>query len=151
LTVVSLGGGAIGLIAAGALFGISVAQAGGATKDYDEKMTLYLAQLLNEEPSAAWAILAVVGAGLDAGAVVHALEVVVPAAKAFNVSGKLGDLEKAFADVDESVRANVLKAAKQAGIAEQELKAAAGELKEMFKNAMSNSAGNVLSQEPKAS
>lgn len=132
LAIVSFGGGTVGLIAAGAAFGISAAQAVTALEEYDIKTTLYMAQLLKDEPSVAWAILAVVGAGLDAGAVVQAMKAVVPAAKAFNATTDLAALEKALVGVDEQVSARVMRAAEQARVAEQQLKAAAQDLKTMF-------------------
>ncbi|MGV3724999.1 MAG: AHH domain-containing protein, partial [Actinomycetota bacterium] len=132
LAIVSFGGGTVGLLAAGAAFGISAAQAVTALEEYDAKTTLYMAQLLKDEPSAAWAIFAVVGAGLDAAAVVQALKVVVPAGKAFNSSGDLVALSKGLAGLDEQVTAKILKAAEQARVAERELKAAVGDLKSMF-------------------
>ena len=133
LSIVSLGGGTLGLIAAGATFGIGLAQAADAIEDYDTKTTLYLAQLLSDKPSAAWAILAVMGTALDAGAIMHALAVVVPAAEAFNEAGDLIKLKNALQEVDARVRDSVMKAAEQVRGAEQELKAASGQLKEMFK------------------
>ena len=132
LAIVSFGGGTVGLLAAGAAFGIGAAQAVTALEEYDAKSTLYMAQLLKDEPSAAWAIFAVVGAGLDAAAVVQALKVVVPAAKAFNSTGDLAALSKGLAGLDEQVTAKIMKAAEQARVAEQELKTAVGDLKTMF-------------------
>lgn len=132
LAIVSFGGGTVGLIAAGAAFGISAAQAVTALEEYDIKTTLYMAQLLKDEPSVAWAILAVVGAGLDAGAVVQAMKAVVPAAKAFNATSDLAALEKGLAGVEEQVSARVMRAAEQSRVAEQQLKAATQDLKSMF-------------------
>lgn len=133
LTIVTLGGGTLGLVAAGAIFGIGLAQAADALEKYDDQTTLYMSQLLSEKPSEAWAILAVIGTGLDALTVMHALEVVVPAAEAFREAGDLEKLENALAKVDVRIREQVLEAAKQVRVAERELKAASGELKEMFK------------------
>ena len=135
LTVVTFGGGTVGLLAAGAVFGIGVANAVRAIEEYDTKTTLYLAQLIRNEPSSAWAILAVIGMGLDATAVVQALNVVVPAAKLFNASGDLAELGKGLAQVDARVSENVMKAAEQVRAAEQQLKAAKGELKGVFTGA----------------
>ncbi|HKG58476.1 MAG TPA: DUF4157 domain-containing protein [Pyrinomonadaceae bacterium] len=135
LSVVSFGGGAVGLLAAGAAFGIGAAQAVSAIEEYDTSTTFYLAQLLKEEPSAAWAIVAVLGAGLDAAGVVQAMKAVVPAAKAFTASGDLVKLSQDLAQVDAVVSENVMKAAKQVRAAEQQFKFAADKFKKMFTGA----------------
>ena len=113
LTVVSFGaGGAFALVAAGAAFGIGAYQAFEEIQKYDEASKFYVAQLLSEEPTVAWAVLAVVGAGLDAAAVVKALKVVVPAARAFNVSPDPEQLKQALGALDERIVRNVDRAAR---------------------------------------
>jgi hypothetical protein len=145
LAVVSSGGGTIGLLAAGAAFGIGTAGALSAVEEYDTKTTLYLAQLLREEPSAAWAIVAVLGVGLDATAVVQALKAVVPAAKTFNASADFVALSAELASVDARVSKNVMEAAKQVHAAEQQLKAATRELKNVFTGAGAKVRGQMPS------
>jgi hypothetical protein len=136
LAIASLGGGTIGLLAAGAAFGISTAQAVSAIEQYETETALYLAQLLSDYPSAAWAIIAVIGAGIDATAVIQAaVKVVVPAAKAFNQSQNILELENSLAGVEKRIRANVLKAAG----AERELKTAV----EQFKGSLTSPGGKL--------
>ena len=114
LSIVTFGaGGWIALIAAGAAFGISAYQAFDELEKYDENSRFYVANLLSKEPTIAWAILAVVGAGVDAAGVVQALKVVAPAAKAFTApGGDLKTLSDALTGVDERIVRNVEKAAK---------------------------------------
>jgi hypothetical protein len=132
LTVVTFGGGTPALLATAAIVGIGAAQAYSAIGDYDEKTTFYVSQLLSQEPTAAWAVIAVVGLALDAGSLVSALKTVVPAAKAFNASGDLAELSKDLAQVDARVSESVLKAAEQARAAERQFKTSVDQFKAVF-------------------
>ena len=135
LTVVTFGGGAPALLASAAIVGIGAAQAYSAIGDYDEKTTFYVSQLLSQEPTAAWAVVAVLGLALDAGGLVSALEAVVPAAKAFNASGDLVELGKNLSQVDARVSESVLKAAEQSRAAERQFKASVEQFKGVFTGA----------------
>lgn len=135
LTVMTFGGGAPALLATAAIVGIGTAQAASAIEDYDTQTTFYVSQLLSQEPSAAWAVIAVVGLALDAGSLVTALKTVVPAAKAFNASGDLVELGEKLAQVDARVSERVLQAAEQARAAERQFKTSVDQFKSLFTGA----------------
>ena len=135
LTVVTFGGGTPALLASAAIVGVGGAQAYSAIEDYDTQTTFYVSQLLSQEPTAAWAVVAVVGLALDAGSLVSALKTVVPASNAFNATGDLVELGKDLAQVDPLVRESVLKAAEQARAAERQFKASVDQFKGVFTGA----------------
>lgn len=135
LTVVTFGGGTPALLASAAIVGVGGAQAYSAIEDYDTQTTFYVSQLLSQEPTAAWAVVAVVGLALDAGSLVSALKTVVPASKAFNATGDLAELGKDLAEVDPLVRESVLKAAEQARAAERQFKTSVDQFKDVLTGA----------------
>jgi len=135
LTVVTFGGGTPALLASAAIVGVGGGQAYSAIEDYDTQTTFYVSQLLSQEPTAAWAVVAVVGLALDAGSLVSALKTVVPASKAFNATGDLAELGKDLAQVDPLVRESVLEAAEQARAAERQFKASVDQFKGVFTGA----------------
>ena len=135
LTVVTFGGGTPALLASAAIVGIGGAQAYGAIEDYDTQTTFYVSQLLSQEPTAAWAVVAVVGLALDVGTLVSTLDTVVRAAKTFNATGDLVELGEDLAQVDPLVRESVVKAAEQARTAERQFKASVDQFKGVFTGA----------------
>ena len=70
LGLLSGGTGTVAVLAAGASFGIGVAGAIQEYRKYEEESAAHGAQLLSDDPSFAWVIVAVVGAGLDLAGVV---------------------------------------------------------------------------------
>jgi hypothetical protein len=113
--LVTLGGGTVAVIAAGVAFGIGTYQAVKEFREYEVKTEAHGAELLSDDPSFAWVIIAIVGAGLDLAGVVGALKAMRPAVQAFNQTHDVVELErslKAIAEVNEALRANVLKAAR---------------------------------------
>src|SRR5439155_8594456 len=75
----------------------------------------YGAQLLSDDPSFAWVIVAIVSAGIDLAAAGSAIKAIRPAAEAFNATGDIAKFEKelkAIAEIDEKLRANAIKAAR---------------------------------------
>ena len=135
LTVVTFGGGTPALLASAAIVGIGGAQAYGAIEDYDTQTTFYVSQLLSQEPTAAWAVVAVVGLVLDVGTLASTLDTVVRAAKTFNATGDLVQLGENLAQVDPLVRESVVKAAEQARTAERQFKASVDQFKGVFTGA----------------
>ncbi|HEY7269446.1 MAG TPA: DUF4157 domain-containing protein [Dehalococcoidia bacterium] len=135
LTVVTFGGGTPALLASAAIVGVGGAQAASAIEDLDTQTTFYVSQLLSQKPTAAWAVVAVVGLALDAGSLVSALKTVVPAAETFNKTGDLVELGKDLAQVDPLVSESVLKAAEQARAAERQFKASVDQFKGVFTGA----------------
>jgi hypothetical protein len=128
------------VLAAGAAFGLSAYQAIEAFREYEVKHAAYGAQLLSDDPSFGWVIVAIVGAGLDLGAAVTIFAKGTQAAKAieaFNEAGDLIKLEKdlkAVAELTDGMRANVLKAAE----AESEFRKAARSLASLGSRMYSN-------------
>lgn len=140
VTLLTFGTGTIAVLAAGAAFGLSAYQAIEAFKEYEVKHAAYGAQLLSDDPSFAWVIVAIVGAGLDLGAAVTIFSKGTQAAKAieaFNSGGDLVKLEKELATVaelSEGMRMNVLRAAE----AESEFRKAARGLLSITSRVASN-------------
>jgi hypothetical protein len=115
-TVVTLGAG--GAIAAGGAVAMAVLgglQAFHEFRQYEIKSAAFGSELLSDDPSVAWVILAVVGAGFDLAGAYSAIASMKTAVKTFNATGDLIQLEKelrALSAVNEQIRANVLRAAK---------------------------------------
>ncbi len=101
LTVATLGGGAFAGAAGLTAFGLSGWQAVDAFRDYTRESDANDAQLLSEDPSIFWLVLAVTGAVVDLGAAVKAVRAIRPAAKAFNETGDLDAFREALKKVDE--------------------------------------------------
>jgi hypothetical protein len=140
VTLLTFGTGTIAVLAAGAAFGISAYQAMEAFREYEMKHAAYGAQLLSDDPSFGWVIVAIVGAGLDLGAAVTIFAKGTQAAKAieaFNSANDLVKLEKdlqAVAELTDGMRKNVLKAAE----AESEFRKAARSLASLGSRMYSN-------------
>jgi hypothetical protein len=115
LTIVSFGTGTVAVLAAIGAFGISAYQAIQEFREYEIKSSAYGAQLLSDDPSFAWVIVAAVGAGFDLAGIASALRLMKPAVDTFNATGDILKLEKelkTLAEVSEQLRNNTLKAAR---------------------------------------
>ena len=114
LTVATLGGGALAVGAGAAAFGIGTWQAIDAFKTYVREQNAHDAQLLSEDPSIAWLVLACVGAAADLGAAVAAVRTIRPAALALNESGdvlRFRDAVEALPDLDRRIQRAVVRGA----------------------------------------
>ena len=111
------GGGTVAVLAAGTALGIGAYQAVEEFRRYEMKSAAYGAQLTSEDPTMAWVIVAVVGAGIDAAVFASVLPRLRLALKAFNTGPEAGDLAKLgqelekLADVEDSIRTSILRAA----------------------------------------
>ena len=86
------GGGALAFLAAGTTFGIGAHQAIQEFRRYEKTQAARGAQLTANDPSMAWVIVAVVGAGLDAATLASVLPGVLPGLRAFNAGAEAGDV-----------------------------------------------------------
>ena len=86
LGILSFGTGTIAVLAAVGAFGISAYQAIQEYREYEIKSSAYGAQLLSDDPSFAWVIVAIVSAGIDLAAAGSAIKAIRPAAEAFNAT-----------------------------------------------------------------
>jgi hypothetical protein len=120
------GGGAVAVLAAGTALGIGAYQAIEEFRRYELKSAAHGAQLTSEDPTMAWVIVAVIGAGIDAGVFLSVLPKLRPAIQAFNAGAEAGDVAALgqklakLQDVDEGIRNGILRAAE----AEAEARAA---------------------------
>ncbi|MCU1502182.1 MAG: hypothetical protein JWM12_1536 [Ilumatobacteraceae bacterium] len=120
------GGGTVAVLAAGVTFGIGAAQAIDEYRRYETQSAAHGAKLTSSDPTMAWVIVAVIGAGIDLGVFVAALPKLRPAIAAFNLGPEAGNvvsLEQKLAkiaDVQESVKTSIIRAAE----AEAEARAA---------------------------
>ena len=135
LGVVSGGTGTAAVLAATGVAGIGVASAIQEYRSYEEQSAAHGAQLLSDDPSFAWVIVAVVGAGLDVGGAVSAFRASAglrTAVQSFNETRDLARFRQQveqLAEVDEKLR-RTLVAAGEAQKAEEAL--AAERLAEWF-------------------
>jgi hypothetical protein len=117
LGVVTAGGGTVGVLAAGASFGLSAVQAVEEYRRYEEMSAAHGAQLLSDDPSFAWVVLAIVGAGLDLAAVSAALRAGTPlraAVETFNSTGDARTLRQTLdrlTEIDTELRTTLANAA----------------------------------------
>ncbi len=88
------GTGTVAILAGGTALGIGAYQAVQAFQHYEAMSSAHGAGLLNEEPSFAWVVVAVIGAGLDAGVLVKVLPKLTPALRAFNTGDEVSDIAK---------------------------------------------------------
>ncbi|HEX6178678.1 MAG TPA: hypothetical protein VF057_09990, partial [Thermoanaerobaculia bacterium] len=88
------GGGALAVIGAGTVLGIGAYQAIDEFRRYERGSAAYGAQLQSDDPSFAWVIVAVIGAGFDAAALNAALKTVKlrSALAAFRTGADAGDV-----------------------------------------------------------
>ncbi len=118
--LLSAGTGTVAVLAAGTMLGIGAYQAVEEFRRYEMKSAAYGAKLTSDDPSIAWVIVAVVGAGADAAVLAGALAKsagLAAALAAFNAGDEADDVARltakleALTDVEESIRKNIIKAA----------------------------------------
>jgi outer membrane protein OmpA-like peptidoglycan-associated protein len=119
LTIATMGTGTIAVLAGVGALGLGMYQAYEEFKQYEEQSAAHGAGLLSQEPTLAWVVLAIVGAGLDAAALASIARVAQPiakAGKAFNETEDLAKLEAdlaQIAEITETVRKNIVRAGGQ--------------------------------------
>jgi hypothetical protein len=90
--IFSGGTGAVAVFAAGTAFGIGAYQAVEEYKRYELKSAAYGAKLASDDPSLAWVIVAVIGAGIDAAVFASVLPKLRPALAAFESGAEAGNV-----------------------------------------------------------
>lgn len=124
--LLTAGGGTVAVLAGGTALGIGAYQAIQEFEHYEKMSAAHGARLLKEEPSFAWVVVAVIGAGFDAAAFVSVLPKLRPAIQAFNAGAEADDVAKLaqklekLTDVEEGIRKSIIRAAE----AEAEARAA---------------------------
>jgi hypothetical protein len=117
LGAVSGGAGTVAVLAAAGAAGIGVASAILEFRGYEEQSAAHGAQLLSDDPSFAWVIVAIVGAGIDVGAAARAFSASAglrTAVRSFNGTRDLARLRQQverLADVDKKLQRTVIAAA----------------------------------------
>jgi hypothetical protein len=115
--ILSGGTGTVAVLAAGTSLGIGAYQAIEEFRRYERQSAAYGAQLTSDDPTLAWVIVAVIGAGFDVALFASALPKLRPALQAFNQgpeAGNLLSLEERLAkiaDVEEGIKRSILRAA----------------------------------------
>jgi hypothetical protein len=99
LSIVSFGTGTIAAVAAVGAFGLSAYQALESFKEYEVGHAAAGAQLLSDDPSFAWVIVAFVGAAIDLGMAYSSIKSLTPAIKVFNETHDLAKFEKSLAEL----------------------------------------------------
>lgn len=110
--LVSAGGGAVAVIGGATALGIGAFQAHEEFRRYETMHAAHGAQLVSEDPSFAWVIVALVGVGLDAAAVGSAIRGIRPALTAFNRTSDVAALEAQLAGTEERIRTAVMRSAR---------------------------------------
>jgi hypothetical protein len=132
LTVVSLGTATPAIVAAGASIGAVGLSTYLAYEEYKEYTAEYaIADAgFTDDPSAAWLVLAIAGAGVDMAVAVKAVRALAPAAKALAAGGELADFTKAVEALEKSkqLERKAAAAAGKAAAARKSYQAAKGEL-----------------------
>ena len=122
-------GGVGAVLAAGTLTLTGAYQAFEEYRRYEMKSAAYGAKLTSDDPTMAWVIVAVIGAGFDAASLASVLPKIRPAIEAFNAGAEAGNVAKLtqklqkldkLTEVEESICKNVIRAAE----AEAEARAA---------------------------
>lgn len=90
--LLSGGTGTVAVLATGTVLGIGAYQAIDEFRRYERQSAAYGAQLTSDDPSVAWVIVAVIGAGFDAAAFASALPKLRPAIEAFNLGPEAGNV-----------------------------------------------------------
>ncbi len=114
LGLVSGGGGTVGVLAGVAGFGLGAYQVVEEFRQYEIKSAASGAELLSDDPSLGWVIVAVLGAGLDLAGAVAAIRAMKPALETFNATGDLAQFRRSLqglSEVNQQLKANVLRAA----------------------------------------
>jgi hypothetical protein len=117
LTVATMGGGAVAVAAGAAAFGLSAWQAVDAFRAYMRDSSAEDAQLLSEDPTILWLVVAVVGAAADLGAAAAAIRALRPAAIALNETGDVVAFQRAIRELP-AVNARIADSAARAAEAE---------------------------------
>ncbi|WP_299452860.1 hypothetical protein [uncultured Microscilla sp.] len=115
LGVISFGGGTIGAVAGAGALGLSTYDAFVEFQEYETKHAAYGAKMYSKDATMAWAIVALIGAGLDAAGLKTAIKSISPAVDAFNKTGNVARLEKSLKrlkSIDDKVQRNIVRAAK---------------------------------------
>jgi len=110
----TFGQGTVAIIAATVSVGLGAYAALEEFRRYEVESAQYGAQLLSDDPSLGWVIVAVLGLGIDLAGAASAIKGMATAVKSFNKTSNLAELKKnlqALSQIDEKVRTNVLKAA----------------------------------------
>lgn len=110
------GTGTVAIVATGVTVGIGIYGAVDAINQYKAEAAAHQAQLLSEAPSAAWVVLALIGAGLDAKGAVSVFKEIRTSVQAFNATSNLADLavlETKLAKHGKDLYRTVRKAAEQ--------------------------------------
>lgn len=120
------GTGTVAVLGAGTALGIGAYQAVEEFRRYEAQSAAYGAQLTSDDPTMAWVVVAVIGAGIDAAVFASVLPKLRPALAAFNAGAEANDvaaLERKLAklgDVKDGVKQSIIRAAE----AETEARAA---------------------------
>jgi hypothetical protein len=120
LTVLSFGTGTLAIAAGAVAFGLSSWQAVEAWKEYVRMSNAADAQLISEDPSITWLVLAVIGAAADFAAAASAVRALRPAAIAFNETGDITAFRGALRELS-NVDARIAAAVERAAEAERVL------------------------------
>jgi hypothetical protein len=114
LAVLTGGTGLVAVLAGASMFGLGAYQAWESFREYEVGSAAHGAKLLSDDPSLAWVIVAVVGAGIDLAGAVSAVRGMEGAVTAFNKTRNITELREALekaAGISEEVRQSVLRAA----------------------------------------
>lgn len=115
--LLSMGTGTVAVLAAGTALGIGTYQALEEFRRYEMKSAAHGSKLTSDDPTMAWVIIAIVGAGLDAGVFLSVLPKLRPALQAFNVGSEAGDVAKLtqkleqLTDLSTDIRKTIIQAA----------------------------------------
>ncbi len=113
--LLTFGKGTIAVLGASAAFGIGAYTAWEEFRQWEVQHAAHGARLLSNDPSFAWVVVAVVGAGLDLAAAGAALRAMRGSVQTFNRTGDLLELERnlrRLSDVDDALRRTVMRAAR---------------------------------------
>jgi hypothetical protein len=112
--LLTLGGGTIAVVAGGVSLGLGTLDVLVSLQQYELESAAHGSQLLSDDPSLVWVVVAIVGAGLDLSAAVVAIKAMKPAITAFNKSGDLIQFERSLKalPVEHRLRSKVLDAAR---------------------------------------
>lgn len=117
LTIASFGTGSVAVAAGVGAFGIGAWQAVDAFQDYMQDSRAADAQLLSQDPTIFWLVVAVVGAAVDLGAATAAVRAMRPAALALNETGDLIAFRRAVEELPD-INRRILDAAEGAASAQ---------------------------------
>jgi hypothetical protein len=120
VSLLTFGTGTVAMLAAIATFGLGAYQAVEEFHEFEKQQALYGAGMSSRDPSPAWVVLAVLGAGLDFAGAVAAIGAMQVPIKTFETTNDVARLEKELAKlsgINAALRRNVVKAAEaEAGL-----------------------------------